>query len=383
MAKAIVVLGGGVGGLVAANHLRAKLPGEHTITVIDRKDHYEFTPSFPWVVVGRREPESVRKPLGLLTRRGIRFVQAEAQRIDAKKKIVRTSSGDFRFDYLVVALGAEPLAEAIPGLKEAAHEFYSLEGATRLREEIARFEKGKIVLCITRLPFKCPAAPYEMALLLDDYFEKKGLRGKIDISVWTPEPIPMPAAGPAVGTALRSMLEKRAVRFHSQAKLARVDAGRKMLEFENGERTGFDLLIAVPPHFAPEVLRRSGLLDESGWVSVNKETLETKFRNILALGDNALVKIAGGKALPKAGVFAHFEADAVADNIAARIRGERPRARFNGKGFCFIQLRWGSAGFAEGNFFAEPSPAVRLYPPGFWWHWARVLFEKWWLWRWL
>ncbi|WP_298439613.1 FAD/NAD(P)-binding oxidoreductase [Geobacter sp.] len=165
--KTVLVLGGGVGGLVASNKLRRKLGREHRVVVVDRKTHHEFAPSFLWLMLGCREPSRISRELGLLRERGIEFVHAEALEIAAEKRVVKTGSQDLAYDYPIVALGAELYPQAIPGLSESALTPYSLEGACALRDALKVFSGGSVVLLVSSVPFKCPSAPYETALLLD------------------------------------------------------------------------------------------------------------------------------------------------------------------------------------------------------------------------
>jgi sulfide:quinone oxidoreductase len=192
----------------------------------------------------------------------------------------------------------------------------------------------------------------------------------------------MPVAGPVLGNAVRQLVEERGIGFHPQMKVTSVNAQAKEVIFEGGQRVPYDLLIAIPPHRAPLVMKDSGLLSESGWIPVDARTLKTRYDGIYAIGDIATIMLPVGKPLPKAGVFAHYEAEAVAKNIAAELEGSKPSHVFNGRGYCFLELGGDRAGFASGDFYATPEPKVRMRRPGYHWHWGKVLFEKWWLRHW-
>lgn len=386
--KTVLVLGGGVGGLVASNTLRRRLGKEHRVVLLDRKTHHEFAPSFLWLMLGWREPSRISRELGLLREKGIEYVHAEAMEIDPGKRVVKTGVQDLAYDYLIVALGAELYPQAVPGLSESALTPYSLEGACALREALKNFQGGKVAILISSLPFKCPSAPYETALLLDCAFREKGIRGQVEMRVFTPEPLPMPTAGPAVGAAVKQLIEERGIVFLPLQKPISVDPVSKVIAFENGQKENFDLLVAIPPHRPPEVVRNSPLANEAGWIPVDGKTLRTKQENIFALGDVAAIPLPGRYSpdmplmLPKAGVFAHFQALAVARNIAAEIGGGRGGGEFGGNGYCFLEVGYGRAGIGRGNFYAEPHPAVKFGQPNRFWHWGKVLFEKWWLSHW-
>ncbi len=383
MGKNIVVLGGGIGGIVAANVLRKKLGNEHKVTVIDKYSKHSFKPSYLWVVAGKRKPEEVEKDIALLKKKGIVFMNSEIKSIDVSKKIIVCENCSIMYDYLVISLGADLDYAQIKGFKESAISFYDLEGAVKLRDALNSFSGGKVAILISRVPFKCPAAPYECSMILENYFRKRGIRDNVELSIYTAEPQPMPVAGPAIGEAVKGILSGKKINFYPNYKVTGIDAEKKVISFENRETAKFDLLVGIPPHKVPDVLVKSGLTDESSWISVDKNTLKTKFDNVYAIGDNAAIKLASGAMLPKAGVFAHFEAETVAENIASEISGKPAIKKFEAKGVpCFLETGDGKAGFNKGNFYAEPKPVVKFSKPSVLWYWSKVLFEKYWMRKW-
>jgi sulfide:quinone oxidoreductase len=373
-----VVLGGGTGGLLAANHLARKQDG-HRIVLVERDPVYRFAPSFLWVMSGARRPEQVTVDLRRLTRRGVELTQAEVQAIDVDAGRVETSTGSIPYDRLVVALGAELAPDGLPGFAEAAHTPYTLEGAISAGRALEEFEGGRVVVLVSRLPYKCPAAPYETALLAEALLRKRGVRSGSTVDVYTPEPFPMPTAGPVMGEALRGILERREIGFHSEQSVERIEAGARELVLAGGERVGYDLLLGVPPHRSPAPVRESGLAAENGFIPVDRATLATNTGGVFAIGDITTIPLVGGKFLPKAGVFAHGQAKVVAHRIAAELAGRAPSDAFEGKGACFLEMGDGIAAYATGDFYAEEAPHVTLRRPGRHWHLAKVAFEKYWL----
>ena len=380
--KTIVILGGGMGGLVAANVLKKKAGTSAKVVLIDKSKMYIHAPSFLYLMLGKRRVEKIRKNFSLLKRKGIEVVNGEIVKIDPAVKMVKTQSGDYRYDYLIISLGAELVPGKIPGLAQSGYNLYELQDIERLRDDLKGFSGGKVAIVISSLPFKCPAAPYEAAFLLDEYFQKKGVRDTIEIGIFTPETLPMPAAGPENGKIIKAMVEARNITFNPEAKLVSVDQDKKELLFEGNRTSQFDLLIFVPPHQGPKVIRDSGIGNEMGWIPVDKKTLRTKYENVFAIGDSAAITLVSGKPLSKAGVFAHFEAEVAADNIMADMKGLPAKREYDGRAFCFLELGFGKAGFAGGDFYAEPVPIVTMKRPGRRWHWGKIVFEKYWLWRW-
>jgi sulfide:quinone oxidoreductase len=379
--KNVVVLGAGVGGLVAASRLRSLLPKEHRVVLVDRSAWHTFAPGFLAVMLGKKRVQQISRDLRRLERKGIEFVLAEIVAIDLAGRKVRLHDRELGFDYLIVALGVQYSTGGIPGLA-TAYTYYHPEGAEALPEQLEKLTSGNVAVVVAGLPYKCPAAPYEGALLIDEYYRKKGLRKDVEVRLFTPEPAPMPVAGQAVGHEVTELLTERGIWFSPNARLKAVDPKAHKLFFEDGSDAPCDLVVGVPVHEAPTLVREAGLEGESGWVEVDRETLATKHEGVFAIGDVTTIPLANGKALPKAGVFAHGEAEVVARNVAAEVTGGQGIWAFGGEGACFLETGRGKAAYVTGRFFAEPEPEVELHGPGRYWRWAKEGFIRSWLWRW-
>lgn len=378
-ARTILVLGGGIGGTACATRLRRKLPKPHRVVLVERDERYVYSPSTLWLMVGDRTRAQVTRPRTALARKGIEWVRGTVTAIDPATRSATVDGERIAGDAMVIALGAELAPESVPGLEAAGHDLYTLEGMERLRDAFASFRSGRLAVVVADVPFKCPAAPNEAALLLEAELRRRGVRGACEIALHTPEPGPMPVAGPAVSGALREMIEARGIRYQPGRKLASVDAATRRLSFADGSTEAYDLLAYVPPHRAPAVARAAGLASGSGWIGVDRHTLATTHSGVYAIGDATGIALANGRPLPKAGVLAHAQADVVADNIVHGITGKGTPRSFAGKGACFIETGEGKAGFGAGEFYAEPSPIVRLRPPGRLLHLGKILYEKYWL----
>jgi sulfide:quinone oxidoreductase len=358
----VLILGGGSGGLATAGRLKELLGDKISITVIDKQRSFVMGFSLLRVMTGEKTEQEVTVPKEKVSQKGIKFINTEVNRIDVNNGIVRTDQGEFVYDYLVVALGAELAPEKIPGFESAFH-MYTLEDAKKLRDALSSFRGGSIRLVVSSTPFKCPPAPYEAAMLMDDYLRNKGLRDKSDIQIFTPEPQPMPIAGPEVGNTVVSMLNEKGIGFHSNTKVSLIDGSSKQIVFENGSREKYDLLIAIPPHTTPKVIRESGgLADASEWISVDPKNMQTKYDRVYAIGDVAAVKLPSGMMLPKAATFAFGQAEIVASNIASSVLGTEAR-NWDGFGECFIETGSGNAAYGSGSFYSSPKPVINLQIP--------------------
>lgn len=377
--QTVVILGAGVGGIAAARALRKQLPKEHRVVLIDRMRDHVFAPSLLWLMVGQRTGEAITRPLARLTRKGIDVRIGHIERIDPDRRTVAVDGQDIACDYLVIALGADLSPESIPGLAEAGHNFYTRAGAESLWTALQQVRTGRIIVLTAAPAYKCPAAPYEAAMLIDGWHRKQGRRDAVQVEVYAAEPAPMGVAGPHVSSAVTQLLTSKDIPYHPGHQVTGVDASRQRLTFANGVEVEFDLLAYVPPHRPPAAIRDSGLAGDGSWMSVDRHTLQTPWPHVYAIGDVVSIPLAMGKPLPKAGVFAHGQARVVADNIVHAIAGRAESARFDGHGDCFIEIGGGRAGMGGGDFYAEPKPQVTLRPPAWRWHLAKVWVEKSWL----
>jgi sulfide:quinone oxidoreductase len=354
------------------------------VIVVERNATHSFPASFLWLMTGQRTAAQITRPVAALLRPGIELVLGAADRLDLAARVVEVGARTLAYDYLVVASGAELAFDAIPGL-DSGHTFYTVEGANSLHQALRSFAGGRIAVVVGSLPYKCPGAPPEGAMLIASFMRQRGLAEKTEVHLFTPEPQPMPVAGPVLGEAVVRMLTDRGVAYNPQHKLVAVAPGERRLHFEGRDPAPFDLLVVIPPHRGASVLRDAGLANPGGWVDVDPQTLATKTSGVFAIGDATAIPVPGRwkpdvpLMLPKAGVFAHAHAEVVARNIAAEIAGARPAATFCGDGFCMLEAGEDLAGFAYGDFFATPAPEVHLRRMGHTWHLGKVLFERWWL----
>jgi sulfide:quinone oxidoreductase len=343
----VVVLGAGFGGLELATKLSEEFGEAADIVLIDREDGFIFGFSKLDVMFGRATEDAVFHRYADVTKPGVKIVKAEIAAIDPVAKHVDTTEGAFDADILVIALGADVHPEATPGLLDGGHEFYTPGSAFRLRGVLENFQGGRVVIGVTSLPFKCPPAPSEAALLLHDFLTERGRRDRSEIALVTPQPAPIPPS-PDTSAALLAAFAERGISFIPNRALKSVDPARQVAQFDDGSEMPYDLLFGIPVHSVPAVVAESGLAVD-GWIAVHPMTLETSFPGVFAIGDVT------SHGTPKAGVFAEREGEAVAERIAAILRSQTETAEYDGKGLCYIQM--GSHQVARVNVQFTPSAA--------------------------
>ena len=373
--KRILILGAGFGGLTAANFLQKNLSSlsesvEYQISIIDQKDYFMMGLVNLWILSGIRTLEDSKIDLNRLEKRGIRYLNNKITRIDLASKTVNitgSSTPKIKYDYLIIALGTEYAVEEVNGfLENEGFNLYDPEQVPKLRERILSLKKGRIAICIASIPYKCPPAPYEASLLINDILVKNGTRDSIDIDIYTPTPISLPVAGVKVSKDVINLLSNNHVNFHPLHKIRTV-LDMEKIEFENGSSVDYDLLILIPPHKVPEIVRNSGLFSQGeNWINVDKFSLKTDYENVFAIGDVIEIKVNENVAIPKAGVFAEAQAKVVGQQIVDDIvndKNKQSSPRFDGKGFCFMEVGNDKAGYVAVDLYHEHGPATLLEPP--------------------
>jgi sulfide:quinone oxidoreductase len=341
----VLVLGAGFGGLELTTRLADEFAGGVEITLIDQSDAFVFGFSKLDVMFGRSAPAAVQHAYRDIVKPGVRFIQTTVRSIDPLAKRVETDAGVFDADVLVVALGADLDVLATPGLTEAGHDFYSVEGAFATREALSGFEGGRVIVGVLSTPYKCPPAPSETVLMIHDMLVRRGLRerSEIDLVIDFGRPIP---PSPDASELLERTFAERGIGWHPRSEVCRLDPSSRTATLRDGGEMPFDLFLAVPVHRAPAVVVESGMT-ENGWIPVNPLTLETKYDGVYAVGDVAAV------GTPRAGVYAEGQAAVAADHIAARIRGTTSDSAYDGRGICYLEMGEGQIALVDVTFFGD------------------------------
>ncbi len=355
MTMRVLVLGAGFGGLELTTTLCERLGEEVEVTLLDRNDAFVFGFSKLDAMFGLASDEEVRHPYRDLGRPGLRFRRETITSLDPARRRVTTDRGVHEGEILVIALGADYEAAATPGLVAGKNEFYTLEGATALREALAKFRGGDTVVGVCASPFKCPPAPSEAALLLHDHLTARRLREGSTITLVLPFETPIPVS-PATSEALLTTFRERGIRFVAGRSVARVDAPRRAVELDDGRSLPCDLFLGVPKHVAPRVVVESGLT-EDGWVPVDPGTLATRFPGVFAIGDVT------GLEVPMAGLFAESAARTVAQAILAGATGGARPPKYSGAGACYVEFGGGRVGRTDVDFLSGPEPTASFVGP--------------------
>jgi sulfide:quinone oxidoreductase len=335
-----------------ATCLSEALGDQVAVTLIDKSDSFVFGYAKLDVMFGRSTPDEIHLPYRAINKPGVTFTQAEIQAIDPAEKRIITDQGTFDGDVLVIALGADYDLAATPGLAEGGNEFYSVSGAKHVRDVLAAFAGGTVVVGVLTPHYKCPPAPSEAALLTHDYLAERGLRERSRIIMASPFPSPLPVS-PEAGAAVLARLHERGIEFVPHAFTTHIDAGEHRLHLADGRTLPYDLLLAVPVHVAPPVVLNSALA-EGGWIPVDRRTLQTRFPDVYAIGDVTSV------GTPRAGVFSEGAGKVVAEQLIARYRGSDAGGPYQGDGTCYIEWGDGAVAGIYVNFLGGPTVTARF-----------------------
>ena len=353
----VLILGGGFGGLSTANEIRKSLSSlQVKITVVDKRNWFMVGFVKLWIIKGTRTFENSTGLLTGLAKKEIDFLNEEINQIDLENKNIKTTTKNLSYDFLIIAMGAALAPQKIPGLTENGMNLYDYKQSEQIHDKIKKLRSGIIAISIMGMPYKCPPAPFEASLIIDSMLREDGKRDSVQIHFYSPAPITLPAGGPEISKQILDLISSEKIIFHDSCKIKSVEPNK--LIFQNSE-ANFDLLLAIPPHVAPDVIYESGLAKEDNFIPIGRDC-KTSFENVYAIGDVTSLKVTDTITVPKAGVFAEGEGLAVAQNIISKIQSKEESALFDGKGGCFMESGRDTASLIEVDMFSGPKPSVKL-----------------------
>jgi sulfide:quinone oxidoreductase len=362
----VVVLGGGVGGTLAANLLSRELGRDVQVTVVDPTGMHLYQPGFLYLALGQANGRWLQRDERTLLHRDVDLVVDTADRISPEAGFVHLARGGILpFDHLVLATGARLVPDQVPGLVEGSFDFYSLDGALRLREALRSFKGGRLLVGVAGVPYKCPPAPVEFTLLVDEYLRHRGIRDRTELTLLSP--LNRAFTIESASEVVQPIMDRRGIGLATFFNVEEVDAGAHIVTSLEGEKAEYDLLVLVPPHRGQQVIEDSGLGDPGGWLPVDRTTLQhEEFETVYAIGDATNLPIS------KSGSTAHFEAPVVASRIASLVKGTVPKAAYGGRVMCFLETGGGKATALRFDYEHPPVPPA----PSRHWHWAKWMFNR-------
>jgi sulfide:quinone oxidoreductase len=346
--RTVLILGAGFAGLELATTLSEEVPDEVDITIIDSSDAFVFGFSKLDIMFGRASLGEVRLPYASLNKASVRFARETVTSIDPERRRVTTNASEYRPDILVVALGADLDPAATPGLVEEGSEYYSVNGAVAVGQRLASFPGGNVIVGVLGPFFKCPAAPFETALMMHDFLERRNLRSGSSIKVVSPMPRPIPIS-PEASEGILGALRERDIGWWPETRFTSLDPATKQAALADGRTEPYDLFLAVPVHRAPQVVEESALA-EDGWIPVDATTFATRFEHVYAIGDITSAPV------PRVGAIAEGEARTLAEVLVHQMRGGEPPAPYAGVATCYIEMGGRKVARFDANFLTGPTP---------------------------
>ncbi len=360
--KRLVILGAGTAGTIAANKMRRRLRrDEWDITIVEQATLHSYQPGFLFLAFGTQKPRQIRRPITGLIRKGVNLIGGEVDTIRRTEKlVVLTDGAALPYDYLIIATGVTPRPDQTPGMsgalwRDSIHSFYAYDDALALRDKLATWEGGRLVVHVTEMPIKCPVAPLEFAFLADAFFAKRKMRNKVSITFVTP--LPGAFTKPIASATLGDLLGKRGIAVEADYLIEHIDEEKKALVSYDEREIPFDLLVTVPLNMGADFVGKSGLGDELNFVEVDRGTLlSTKDDSIFAVGDAANIPTS------KAGAVAHFEMDLFPENFLHYVEGKEMSERFDGHAICFVESGHSKGMLIDFNYEVEPLPGKFPFP---------------------
>jgi sulfide:quinone oxidoreductase len=395
----IVVAGAGIAGLPLAYELRATLGREHRVTLVNASDQFQFVPSNPWVAVGWRERSQTTFHLGeRLVRKGIEFVAQAVARIDAPGNTLHLADGKtLGYDFLVIATGPRLAFEEVPGAGPAAHtqSICTVEHAEQAWARYQEFLKDPGPMVIGAMPgASCFGPAYEFAFIVSADLKRRRLRKKVPITFVTSEPyighLGLGGVGDSKGM-LESEFRNHDIRWVTNAKTTRVEAGKLYAAeldaagaIAREHELPFRYAMMLPSFKGVDAVSAvEGLCNPRGFVTIDSSQRSKQYRNIYAAGVCIAIPPVEATPVPtgapKTGYMIETMVTAIVQNIKADIEGRPATAQASWNAICLADM--GNTGAAFVALPQIPPRNVNWFRKGRWVHWAKIAFEKYFLYK--
>ncbi|MDH5642167.1 MAG: NAD(P)/FAD-dependent oxidoreductase [Nitrospira sp.] len=351
--KNLLILGAGTAGTMTANRMARQLPKDWKVTVVDPEPTHLYQPGLLFLPFGARDEDKMTRPRKGTLGRKVNWEKTTVAAVHHDRKRVETGDGrELPYDLLVIASGSRIRPDLTEGLageqwRDTVHDFYTLEGATALREKLADWKGGRLVLNVVEMPIKCPVAPLEFLFLADDFFRRRGMRDDVELVYATP--LDAAFTKPEAAKRLGYLLEEKGVKLETEFNTAEM-GGDRLVSFDERE-VPFDLLVTIPTHTGAEFVETSGIGNELSFIPTHPKTLAAKgMQDVFVLGD------ATDLPASKAGSVAHFQSEVLAENLMRVVEGKEIEEGFDGHANCFIETGNGKAMLIDFNYETEPLP---------------------------
>ncbi len=397
MAK-IVVMGAGIGGISQVYELRKELDKQHEIVLIGDSDHFEFTPSNPWVAVGWRKANQIKVDLPETMRKyGIEFHGQGVRRLHPGSNSLELSDDTtVEYDYLVIATGPKLAFEEVEGLGPDGGFTQSVCKTGHAESSFTDFEAlaenpGPVVVGAAPMA-SCFGPAYEYIFILDTELKKRKIRDKVPMHFVTPEPYIGHLGLDGVGDT-KSMLESefrnRHIQWTTNAKITKVSDGKMAfteVDEDGNDKKQHELAFKhsmILPAFkgVDAVMDIEGLTNPRGFILIDDNQRNPTFKNIYAVGVCVAIPPVGptpvATGAPKTGYMIESMVTATTRNIASELRGDEPEERGTWNAVCLADF--GDTGVAFVALPQIPPRNTNWASRGKWVHLAKVAYEKYFL----
>ncbi|XP_006778040.1 PREDICTED: sulfide:quinone oxidoreductase, mitochondrial isoform X1 [Myotis davidii] len=354
----VLVLGGGSGGITMASRMKKRV-GAENVAIIEPSERHFYQPIWTLVGAGAKQLSSSGRPTASVIPSGVEWIKDRVAELSPDKNCIRTDTGkEISYKYLIIALGIQLDYGKIKGLPEGFSQpkigsNYSVGTVEKTWRALQDFKEGNAIFTFPNTPVKCAGAPQKIMYLSEDYFRKTGKRSKANIIFNT-------SLGSIFGVkkyadALLEIIQERNLTVNYKQNLIEVRADKQEAVFENVDKPGetqvisYEMLHVTPPMSAPDVLKKSPVVDDAGWVDVDKETLQhKKYSNVFGIGDctNLPTSKTAAAVAAQSGILDR--------TMSLVMKNEAPMKKYDGYTSCPLVTSYNRVILAEFDYNLQP-----------------------------